>query len=309
MKLLRTVIGSFPRLREDDREAIDAAVALQRDYHIDLLSDGEQKGDMIAYFAREIPGLAIENDFPIVIGKISPPEDPLRFQKIIDYNYVRDRYPDLKFKVTLTGPTALGVTCATRKLSKDYRSIMDFTLYEDLAEALRAIIVPLAKAGANIQIDEPFLSQGFTDLEKRVDLIDQILEGCDPSKCSIHVCGYLGKQPLLKELSRLEHGGILSHAFSTGRESENLGLLDRSIFQDSGKKLGAGVISVSPKSKEKIDAPETVASRISKIAKEIGVENIGTVHPDCGLRGTRPDLVEGIIRNFNLGITLFEESR
>ena len=209
MKLLRTVIGSFPRLREDDREAIDAVVALQREHHIDLLSDGEQKGDMITYFARQIPGLAIENDFPIVVGKISPPEDPLSFQKIVDYHYVRDKYPDLDFKVTLTGPTALGVTCATRKLSKDYRSIMDFSLYEDLAEALRAIVVPLEKAGANIQIDEPFLSQGFTDLPKRVDLIDQILEGCAPSKCSIHVCGYLGKQPLLKELSRLEHLSLI----------------------------------------------------------------------------------------------------
>ena len=104
MKLLRTVIGSFPRLREDDREAIDAVVALQREHHIDLLSDGEQKGDMIAYFARQISGLAIENDFPIVVGKISPPEDPLSFQKIVDYHYVRDKYPDLDFKVTLTGP-------------------------------------------------------------------------------------------------------------------------------------------------------------------------------------------------------------
>lgn len=308
MRFLRTVIGSFPRLNTDDLDAIDEAVRIQLRNNIDLLSDGEQRGDMITYLARDIPGLSIENDRCIVSEKISPPEDPMNVQKITDYFMVRKKYPDLKFKVTLTGPTALGVTCASNKLAGEYRSIMDFSLYADLATALAEIVRPLAKANAHIQIDEPFLSQGFSDLKKRIRLIDELLDGCKPDLVSIHVCGYLGKQPILEELAKLRNVSILSHAFSAGQEKKNLVLLEQSIFEDNGKKLGAGIISVLPTRPEKVETPETVSSRLLEIISRIGVENIGTVHPDCGLLPTKPDLIESLLNNFNAGVRQSEHS-
>ena len=301
MKFVKTVIGSFPRFAGGDLEAFDAAVKLQRRYGIDLLSDGEQRGDMIFYLAQSIPGLAVENGAPIVSGKISPPEDPLKVHKVADYFLLSKKYPDVKFKVSLTGPTTLAIGCGSKKIKGGYKNYVDPALTADLAAALKGAIQPLRKARALLQIDEPFLSQGFRDLADRIRIIDDILEGYPRELCSIHVCGWLGRQPVLQELAKLENLEILSHAFSSGQEVENLKLLNRTLFEDNDKKLGAGIISVSPLKKQDIEPPETVSQRLKKIVSKVGADNIGFVHPDCGLRATRADLVEGILKNFNKG--------
>jgi len=301
MKFVKTVIGSFPRFAGSDAKAFDEAVKLQKRNGIDLLSDGEQRGDMIFYLAQSIPGLAVENGAPIVSGKISPPDDPMKVHKVADYFLLRKRYPDVTFKVSLTGPTTLAIGCGSKKIVSGYRNYVDPALTADLAAALKEAIAPLRRAKAHLQIDEPFLSQGFRDLPDRIKIIDGILEGYPPELCSIHVCGWLGRQPVLQELAKLENLEILSHAFSSGQEVENLKLLKKSIFEDNGKKLGAGIISVSPLKKEDIESPKTVSARLKTIVSKIGADNIGFVHPDCGLRATRADLVEGILKNFNAG--------
>jgi methionine synthase II (cobalamin-independent) len=308
MKLTRTVIGSFPRLRDGDLKSFDEVVAMQKRCGITLFSDGEQRGDMIFYLAQSIPGLAVENGSPIVEGKISPPDDPMKVHKVADYFLLSKRHKDVKFKVSLTGPTTLAIGCGSKKIKGGYRNYIDPALCQDLALALKEIVKPLAKAKAFIQIDEPFFSQGFRDLKDRIQLIDQILEGYPRELCSIHVCGWLGRQPVLQELARLENVEVLSHGFSAGQEKGNFELLDRSLFEDGGKKLGAGIISVSPIKKEDIEVPKTVSERLASIADRVGIENIGFVHPDCGLRATRADLVEGILTNFGKGVDLFEKT-
>lgn len=295
-------------MHDDINVAFDEVIKLQLRSNIALLSDGEQRGDMIVYLARDIPGLALNNGFPVVSGRISPPENPKKVQKVADYFMLSEKYSDIELKVTLTGPTALGVTCASRGLAKEYSNIMDFSLYTDIAEALRVIIQPLVEAKAYVQLDEPFISQGFTDLKRRLELIDYIFEGCDRSRCSVHICGYLGKQPLLEELAKLENINVMSHAFSAGKEVENIGLLKRSIFEDYDKRLGAGIISVSPKGPEEVDSSVKVASRLAEIVDRIGIENIAYAHPDCGLRATKPDLVGKIMKNFDDGVKQYELS-
>ncbi|MDH4123304.1 MAG: hypothetical protein OEV21_04410 [Thermoplasmata archaeon] len=308
MRIPRTVIGSFPKLRDDDIEAIDAVIALQKKFGVDIFTDGEQRGDMIIYLARAIPGLSVENKMPIVSGKVSPPEDPREVHKVADYFMLRKKYPDIKFKVTLTGPTTLAISCGSKKLSKDYRSYVDFKLTEDIAYAIKEIVRPLREAKAFVQIDEPILSQGFRDLKERIRLMDLILEGCDPNLCSTHVCGWLGRQPVLQELSKLENLTVLSHAFSAGEEIKNFDLLDRALFEDNGKKLGAGVISVSPIGAEDIERPEKVSERLASMVKKMGIENIAYSHPDCGLGATRREFVEGILESFYKGTELYGSS-
>lgn len=308
MTLTRTVIGSFPRLDDDDLKAFDKAIALQRRNGITLFSDGEQRGDMIVYLAQAIPGLAVEDGSPIVSGKITPPDDPMKIHKVADYFSLSKRYPDVKFKVSLTGPTTLAIGCGNKKIKGGYKSYIDPALVQDLAAALREIVRPLARTKAFIQIDEPFFSQGFRDLKERIQLIDSVLEGYPRALASIHVCGWLGRQPVLQELAKLENLTILSHGFSAGEEKGNGDLLRREIFEENEKKLGAGIISVSPIKEDEIESPKTVSKRLSSIAEKVGLENIGFVHPDCGLRATRADFVEGIIRNFGKGVDIFEKT-
>ena len=309
MRLRRTVIGSFPRLADDDENAFDSAIALQRKHGIDLFSDGEQRGDMIIYLARAIPGLAVQNNLPKVVGKISPPDNPQKVHKITDYFMLKKKYPDISFKVTLTGPTTLAISCGSKGLSKDYKSYVDFSLTKDIAEAVKAIARPLIDAKAHIQIDEPILSQGFRDIKERIGLIDYVLEGADPELCATHICGWLGRQPVLQELAKLENLTVLSHAFSALQEKENMKLLSRRLFEDGGKKLGAGVISVSPIHEYDIEKPETVDKRIDAIAEIVGEENIAFLHPDCGMGATRKEYVDGILDAFHKGCELYESRR
>ncbi|HLY32463.1 MAG TPA: hypothetical protein VKQ36_15670, partial [Ktedonobacterales bacterium] len=62
LPLLTTVVGSYPTDGLPPRRAIQRAVEDQIAAGIDLISDGQVRGDMIAIFARAIPGFALASD-------------------------------------------------------------------------------------------------------------------------------------------------------------------------------------------------------------------------------------------------------
>jgi len=303
------LVGGFPRLDQDIDRSIDMSIELQLKHGIDILSDGDQRGDMISYYSRDIPGLGMEGGFSIVSGKVKPPADVMEVQKVKDALMLKKNYPDMKLKVSVSGPTTMALVCGSRKIADGYRSYVDFSLASDIAAALKEIVAPLNEMKFFIQIDEPFLSQGIRDLRERIRLIDGILEGCESSRCSIHICGFLGRQPLLQELAKLKNVGTLSHAFSIDRdrEKDNIALLHREIFEDSDKKLAAGIISVSAKTVKDIERPEAVAKRLRTIVDRIGLDNLAYVTPDCYLRGMDRELIEFTLTNFTKGTDLFEK--
>jgi len=309
MRIRRALVGGFPRLDEDIDKAIEASIQLQLRHGLDILSDGDQRGDMISYYSRDIPGLGMEGGFSIVSGKVRPPADVMEVQKVKDALMLRNKCPDMKLKVSVSGPTTMALVCGSRKIADGYNSYVDFSLAADIAAALKEIVAFLARMGFFIQIDEPFLSQGIRDLRERLRLIEDIFEGCESSRCSVHICGFLGRQPLLQELSRLENVSTLSHAFSIDRdrEKDNIALLHRKIFEDSGKKLAAGIISVSARTLKDIEHPETVAKRLETIVDRIGIDNLAYVTPDCYLRGMDRELIELTLTSFTKGTDLFEK--
>ncbi len=130
-----TTIGSLSRFDPDLHKSIERALAFQREHRLDILTDGEQRTDMISYFAESFEGLAIEGGSPLVTGKISLKNGSEAFSKVADLVFIRSMYPDLTVKVALTGPTTLGMTCASKKIKSHYKNILDFDLYEDIAVA------------------------------------------------------------------------------------------------------------------------------------------------------------------------------
>jgi methionine synthase II (cobalamin-independent) len=122
---------------------------------------------------------------------------------------------------------------------------------------------------------------------------------------SVHVCGFIGANSVVKHLERLENFSVLSLAFAGTVERRNIEHVSRSGLQDNGKKLGAGCISVTPLSEEQVDSPETVAARLREIAAKVGRENIAYAHPDCGMRATDKSLIPIILRNMRAGVDLF----
>ena len=300
-----TTIGSLYRFREDDLHgSIDAAVAFQEDLGLDLVTDGEQRTDMVSYFAESLSGLAVESGMPMITGSIGLKADAKEFSKVKDLAYIRSRQADKPIKVAITGPTTLGMTCGSRGVGPDYDGLLDFRLYEDIAAALAPIAKELATLGGHVQIDEPFLSQGYRDLKERVALLDIIASEVPRERASVHVCGNIGRFGVLEHLLGLENVSVLSFGFAGRQERPNISVLRGEGFESADKKLGAGCIAVTPLSEDEVDGPESVAALLKDIAGRVGDDRIAYAHPDCGLRATRKSLVPIILDNFRAGVRL-----
>jgi len=304
-RLTTTTIGSLFRFNPDLQNSIEGALQFQLEHGIDILSDGEQRADMVAYFAESFEGLGVENGTPVVMGRISLKNGPEEFSKVKDLEFVRTRHPDLRIKVAITGPTTLGMTCGSRRIKSHYKNIMDFSLYEDIAVALAPIAKAITDRGAYVQIDEPFLSQGYRDLEARVGLIDNIANGLPREKVSVHVCGFVGGHGVVDRLLDLENVSVLSFAFAGRTEQRNIEHVSRKGFEDGDKKLGAGCIAVTALSEAEVNSHDVVAAKLKDIASKVGKENIAYAHPDCGMRATNKSLVPIILNNMRAGVDLF----
>jgi methionine synthase II (cobalamin-independent) len=297
-----TTIGSFPPMGEDLERAIRNVTDLQRRFGIEILSDGEQRRDMIGYFSSSLPGLSLHNKTSSVMGKILPMRNPEGFPKIDDFKFVKSIYPESEIKVSITGPVTLGFMCAFGGIRGYYSSMKDPRLYADLSEALKGIVNCLSDLGAYVQVDEPGLSQGFMDPVEAVKFIDHVASDSDWEKMSIHVCGELRTFKIAEHLLNLTNFGILSHAFAGKAEKSNIDVFSRRELQNTGKKLGIGCISVTPTKVETVDLPDDVVHLIVKLVERTGEENIAYVHPDCGLRASPPYVVEKILENLQLGV-------
>ena len=304
--LTTTTIGSLHRHSDGLLESIDAAIALQKEHGLGLITDGEQRTDMVSYFAESLSGLAVESGLPVISGKVELKGNASEFSKVQDLRYIRSKHPNMPIKVAITGPTTLGMTCGSRKIASHYKGITDFELYEDIASALAPIAGELASLGAYVQMDEPFLSQGYRDLSERVALVDRIAEGLPDDRVSVHVCGYIGRHGVLNHLLRMENVSVLSFGFAGRQERANIGHLAGEEFESGNKKLGAGCISVSPMSEDDVDTPEAVRDLLRNIIDRVGIDRIAYAHPDCGLRATRKSLVPIILSNLRAGVDLLD---
>ena len=302
-----TTIGSLYRFREDDLHgSIDDALAFQKNLGLDLITDGEQRTDMVSYFAESLSGLAVESGLPVITGKVELKGNADDFSKVQDLRYIRSKHPDMPIKVAITGPTTLGMTCGSRKIASHYRGITDFRLYEDIASALAPITEEIANLGGFVQIDEPFLSQGYRDLKERVALLDVIVSAVPRERASVHVCGNIGRFGVVSHLLELENVSTLSFGFSGRQERPNIDVLKREDFESADKRLGAGCISVTPLSENEVESPETVRDLLKNVTYCVGDERIAYAHPDCGLRATRESLVPMIVANLCKGVALLD---
>ncbi|MEM2680189.1 MAG: hypothetical protein QW693_02745 [Candidatus Bathyarchaeia archaeon] len=298
----RTVIGSFPKLSNNIVEAIKLAANIQLKNGVHIISDGEQRFDMINYF-KQIPGLKGENKLYIG-GKIKPMVNVETFYKIEDFKILKKylekiNRKDVEVKTSITGPITLGFTCAINGINY-YNGIFDENIYYDLSSALTPIINRLLELNSFVQIDEPGISSRFIDPKKAVEIINFMLSkltinSSDLEKISIHICGDLTQiKGLLDEILRLKVK-TLSLAFSGRKEKENINLINREKLELFNKNLGVGCASVTARSLNEVDSIEDIYSLIKKVIDKIGLSNIAYFHPDCGLREVSIEVAEEIL--------------
>jgi methionine synthase II (cobalamin-independent) len=276
---------------------------LQRDNGIDLFTDGELRGDMLALY-KEIPGIQERRGVPRVVHRIRPMEDPAQFTKVRDLDALRTRYPEAQFKVCLTGPTTFLLASAAGGAGPAYRGPMDANLHDDLTEALRPIAHEIARRGAYLQLDEPILSQGMRDYGPALNRLDRLASEAPRVRASVHVCGSLARAKTLEALFRLRSVSVLSLAFAGRLERENRSLLEPASWQDSDLSLGAGSIDVQVSRPEELMSAEDVEALLGEIVGGVGREHVAFVHPDCGLRGTPPALIPGLLDSLHRGFQL-----
>jgi 5-methyltetrahydropteroyltriglutamate--homocysteine methyltransferase len=307
--MLTTVVGSYPALPKDPQSigskisnflgsydpyipALKLAVEDQVNMGVDIISDGQVRGDMIEVFARNLPGMAFEGNTPKILGKIRPanhsfrPSDlrlALKTAQNISKDFL-DQYDDEsklfkgnafnnKFKGLkgiITGPTTLVLSC---RIERYYNRYKKEKIIKDMAMALKKEAIELQEAGAAvIQIDEPFLSTGVADLDTARNAVKIITDKISVP-VSMHVCGDVGDvfKDLLKfpvEIIDCEFAGIPSNIHSLEQE------------YNGSKKIGFGCIDTKNEGIEKLDQ---VVNLIKKGISIVGEDNM-IVDPDCGMR-------------------------
>lgn len=295
-----TSIGSLPPQSESAEEALIRAVELQREHGLELLTDGEPRGDMLWPYST-LPGVRFEGGIPRIVGRVRPPEDPAAFVKIRDLEFVQAKFPDAAFKVSLTGPTTFAFAVASTGAGPAYKGAMDPALHDDLTAAIRPIAREVARHGADLQIDDPILSQGMRDFKPALARLEAIASELPRDRASLHVCGNLSRGGVLSALLGLESVSTLYLAFAARLERGNLALLEPRAWRDREMALGAGVVPVQVSEEAEIPGPEAVASLVREIDGKVGPDTLRYVVPDCGLRGTAPALVPKILRNLHHG--------
>ncbi len=299
MRPALTLVGSLPPFPGPPEEALLQAVDLQRRHGFELLTDGEPRADMLSYFVG-IPGLRQDRGVPRVVERIRPLENPALFSKVLDLDFLRQRYPEAKIKVSLTGPATFALACGAGSGSP-YHGPMDPALHDDFVDALVPIAREITRRGAFLQIDEPVLSQGMREYGPTLGRLELLASEAPPGGASLHVCGGLVRSKVLPALLGLERISILSLAFAGRSEAENRALLEARPWEENDKRLGAGCIDVQVAQSSEVMEPGAVQGILEGIMQRVGPERVAWVHPDCGLRATPRDLAPILLRNLRRG--------
>ena len=266
--LATTVVGSYPVVKggglrgllDPLHAAVETAVADQIAAGIDIISDGQVRGDMISAFAGKLPGVKGQE----VIGKIQPASGAI---SVADTKYARSKFP--KVKGIITGPSTLahGLHISTPM----YRNKEELAL--DLAAALVVEAKSLEAAGVTlIQIDEPILSTGIADLAVGKQAVEAIASSVQVP-VSMHVCGNIAN--VIDEILKY-NVNVFDFEFSKNRA--NLDVLSRRDL--GGRMLGFGCIDSTT------DEIETVPEIRKRIENAISYfdPKILLIDPDCGMR-------------------------
>ena len=150
-----TVVGSFPvELKEPSstkdkllkafgahdiyKDAIKTSVIAQLDAGVDIISDGQVRGDMVSIFTRYIPGMKIEEGNTMIVSKIRNPTQEisvkdLQYAKKVMKDYYNGNIPEGKgIKGIITGPNTIihsSRILGFYKNKEDIIFLFDFMLY------------------------------------------------------------------------------------------------------------------------------------------------------------------------------------
>ena len=276
-----TVVGSYPVVKGSGifalvdplKHAVEVAVADQVAAGIDIISDGQVRGDMIRAFTSRLPGIRGSS----VVGKVQPARQPIT---VGDTRYALSRHP--KVKGILTGPSTLAHGLAVE--TPFYRNKDELVL--DLAQALAVEAAYLESAGVTVlQVDEPIFSTGAANIAVGLEAVNAIVARLRIPVC-LHVCG--GLSAVIDDVLQ---ANVAIFDFEFANNPGNLDLLSEKDLR--GRMIGYGCVDSADPAVESV---ETIRKRI-----EAGVDVFSPeamlIDPDCGLRMQSRDAALGKLKN------------
>ena len=236
-KLLKA-LGAYDAFNESIKESIIA----QLDAGVDIVSDGQVRGDMVSIFTEYIPGMKIVDGNTEIVSKIRKPIQEisikdLQYAKKVMKEYFNGNIPEGKgVKGIITGPNTI---VHSSRIQGFYKNKEDAIL--DLAHSLKYEVDAIASKvePVYIQIDEPFLSTGMVDMKTAREAISILKDGLDVP-LAMHVCGIL--KDAFKDIARF-NVDILDFEFAGN--NVNLGVLEENYNLISDKKIGFGCVDSS----------------------------------------------------------------
>lgn len=295
-----TVVGSFPvEVKEPSstkdkllkaigsydpfKEAIKSSVTAQLDAGIDIISDGQVRGDMVSIFTKYIPGMKIEDGNTVIVSKIVRPIQEisvkdLQYAKKVMKDYFGGNIPEGKgVKGIITGPNTI---VHSSRIQFFYKNKEDAII--DLAHSLKHEVNAIAKKvdPIYIQVDEPFLSTGMVDMKVAREAIDILHDGLDVP-LAMHVCGLLNDA--FKDIAKF-NVDILDFEFAGN--DVNLDVLEKNANLIDNKKIGFGCVDSSV---NEVDDITDIDDLVSKAIDIVGKDNL-LLDPDCGLRRAPKDV-------------------
>ena len=279
-------------LRELEKRATKDWIAFQDSIGTDLVVDGEQyRGDMVAFFAEEMPGLEIGglvrsygNRYyrkPIATGPVGR-DHPVT----VEWWEFAQSLTDKPVKGMLTGP----YTICDWSFNEHYATRRDFVL--DLARVIRDEALDLQRAGARyIQIDEPAASTRIDELELVIEAMAIVTEPLSAHTIT-HICygDFHKAYPKMLEIPVDQ----IDLEFANSEFS----LLDEFSDHPFTKYIGLGISDVHSHDVEDVDA---LVDGIRRSLKHIAPERM-FVDPDCGLKTRTEDEAKAKLTNIKKAV-------
>ncbi|WP_298498698.1 methionine synthase [uncultured Methanobrevibacter sp.] len=295
-----TVVGSFPVEESSPssfkdkllnsfgaydpfKQAIKSSVTAQLDAGVDIISDGQVRGDMVSIFTKYIPGMKIEDGNTVIVSKIRNPIQEIsikdmQYAKKVMKEYYGGKIPEGKgIKGIITGPNTI---VHSSRIESFYKNKEDAII--DLAHSLKFEVDAIAKKvkPVYIQVDEPFLSTGMVDMKTAREAIGIIKDGLEVP-LAMHVCGIL--KDAFTDIAKF-NVDILDFEFAGN--NVNLDVLEKNASLISGKKLGFGCVDSAV---NEVDDINDIDELVTKAIEIVGKDNL-LLDPDCGLRRAPKDV-------------------
>lgn len=290
----RTARGEMSRegLRDLEREATREWIEFQNSIGTDVVVDGEiYRGDMVAFFAEELPGLEIGglvrsygNRYyrkPVATGPIGR-DHPVT----VEWWKYAQSLTEAPVKGMLTGP----YTICDWSFNEHYPTRRDFVL--DLARVIRDEALDLERAGARfIQIDEPAASTRMDELDLVIEAMGIVTEPLRAHTIT-HICygDFHNAYPKMLEIPVDQ----IDLEFANSEYS----LLNDFAREPFTKYIGLGVVDVHS---HEIEPVEEIAAGIRKSLEFIPPDHM-FVDPDCGLKTRSVDEAKQKLSNIKAAV-------